>query len=503
MKFETLFLMCLLAASIRPLSAAPLQQNARLKGGAAPVAELPAYLKPAPDSVSLIADFDHKVAGEITVYLINTTEANVTLASQDGDLGCKREAKSEIGKWMRSDSHGYSWCGNSYGIRPLKAGQFLAWTQICDTPTGKARAMRFKLYGQGPLDIASNEGSGIVDESDVQFCRYDAMAMQHGPFEDVAAVATGKIKGGDGASINGLGDAIRGLGRFKGDARLLPVVKEVIARVVTGNAVKPDDSGLLYTDCLAALKDTSQSREELWSYVNGQLHDKSFPWRPNALEWLVSAFEWEKDRLRPVIEEVLATPEHPALGKAMSAYSKVVEKPVAALRLAEMAKSPSRPDKDRRLAQRAYEALFFNPFLSVHAEAGKAEDWERRLPSLKKVTITNISPQTITFPVGKPEALFGVELGKSVSGGEQIQRHFMSDEPGSLTLQAGQSVVINDVRWWEALREVPIDAAAHYSIHFTARAPGVWEVPAQSGWGWLSEGSQIIRTLDTKPVKNK
>lgn len=471
------------------------------------MAELPAYLKPATDSISLIADFDHKEDGKVTVYLINTTKADVALDSQDGDLGCKRETKIEGGQWMRCDSHGYSWCGNSYGRKPLKAGQFLVWTQICDTQTGKVRPMRFKLYGQHHLEIASNEGQGIADESDVQFCRYDSLAMRHGPFEDVAAVATGKLKGGQGASINGMEDAVRGLERFADDARLFPVIQEVIRRLVAENAVKPDEHGYLYLQCLAPLKagtGQSPSRIELWNYVNEQLHDERFPWRSKALEWMVSAFEWEKDRLKSVMEEVLATPAHPALRTAAFSYHKAVENPKAALRLAEIAKDSSRPEDDRDLARQAWEALFPNPFLSIKAESGEAWGDGNNLALLKKVTITNISPQAVTFPVGKPEALLGVEIGKLVNHGEQSnKRHFMSEEPGSLTLQAGQSVAIHDVKWWEALQSEPIDAAASYSVYFVARSPGLWEVPARSGWGWLAEGSKIVKTIDTKDADGK
>ena len=506
MKFKTLILIGLIAPGILSLSAAPLMQNASLEGEPTSVAELPAYLKPAPDCISLIADFKHKAAAKVTLYLINTTSANVSLASQDGDLGCKREAKSETGKWMRCDSHGYSWCGNSYGTQTLKAGQFLAWTQICDTPTGEARALRFKLYNQDKGDIVSNEGSGIVDESDVQFCRYDSLAMQQGPFEDVAAVATGKTQGGQGASINGLADAVRGLRRFKDDVRLFPTVKEVVLKLVAENAVKPGNNGYIYTDCLTTLRvlaNHPQFNEELFNYVNGQLHDKSFPWRRRALEWLVSVFEWDTNKLRPVIEEILTTPSHPALHASAFAYQKVVGKSEAGTLLAQIANDPTRPEDDRNLARLAREGVFPNPYPSVKAKSGEA--WGNEgLTLLKEVTITNSSPQAITFPVGKPEALLGVEISKVINQAvSNSQRYFMSDEAGSLTLQAGESVVIKDVKWWEMLRQVPIDDASDYNIHIIARTPGLWEVPVQSGWGWVLRGSQIVKTLDTKPTNNK
>ncbi|HEY1052014.1 MAG TPA: hypothetical protein VGE39_19725 [Prosthecobacter sp.] len=501
MKHLKLFLACLALLPPGPLSAAPLQQSGGPRSELTPVAKLPAHLKATPDKVSLIADFDHKASGTVSIYLINASQEDIGLASQDGDLGCKREAKAIDGKWMRCDSHGYSWCGNSYGARSLRAGHFLTWTQPCDTQAGQARPLRFKLYGQGSPEIVSNEGVGVVDEADVQFCRYDAMAMRQGPFEDIAAVATGRVQGGQGASINERYEAIHALGRFSTDKRLFPVVKEVITLLLADKTGEPHRGGHVYTQCLASLWHEGHSnlhRQELWGYVSGQLRDPAFPWRAEALEWLVRAFEWEKPRLQPVIEEVLATASHPALAVALYSYPKVVEKSVAGLRLAALANDSSRPAEDRQLARRAWETLFPNPYLLIQAQSGGSSENKGSLPPLKMVTFTNISPQAITFPFARPEALLLVEVSKLLKSGEQAQgpkRLSISDEPGSFTIPAGQSVVIKNVTWWNPLRGQAIDPACSYNVHFLARTPGLWEVPARTNWSWSPSGDEVLKTL--------
>jgi hypothetical protein len=507
MKTITQFLILLTVFNMRFLLAEPLQQNSMPKADPRPVAELPARLKPMADKVSLIADFDHKVAGKVVLYLINTTEVDVSLASQDGDVGSKRETKKE-GKWMRCDSHGYSWCGNSYGRRPLKAGQFLTWDQFCDTKTGQARPLRFKLYDQGGLEVVSNEGVGIVDDSDVQFCRYDSFAMSHGAFDDVAAVATGRVQGGQGASINGMGDAISALERFPTHRRLFSVVKEVIGRLQSEKATEPDQRGYIYAQCLTPLQNAvgySLTRDELWDYVNLQLHDDSFPWRSNALEWMIRAFESDTDKLKPVLEEVLSAKGHPALSAAAFAYAKVVEKHEAGLRLAAIENNQERSAPDRDTARRARESLFPNPYLAINAEAGEPLGNHGDVAPLKKVTMTNISPQAISLPVARPEALLLIELNETNERGKQgelrYNRFFIDNANGSLVIEAGQQVFIRDVKWWEALRGQPINPASFYNVRFLARSPTLWNIPTELGWGWGIKGDKIIKALEMTKSK--
>jgi hypothetical protein len=489
------------------LQAAPLQQNGHPKNDLTPVGDIPEHIRPPAAKVSLIADFEHKKSGMVALYLINTTDQDIALSSQDGDLGCKREAKAADGRWMRCDTHGYSWCGNSYGWRPLKAGHFLAWTQACDTKAGLARPVRFKLYEQGSVEIVSNEGEGMVDEADVQFCRYDALAMRHGPFEDIAAVATGKVQGGQGSMMGGVEGAIRALERFPTEKELFTVVKEVVAGLRVRKTDAPERNGYAYKECLSPLQKAvghSLSRDELWNYVNGHLQDKSFPWRAEAMEWMSRAFEWDKERLKPVIEAILSTPDHPALWEAAVAYPKVVEKSDAGVRLAALANDADRSENDRRKVRWAWEAMFPNPFLTIEALAGEPLGRDGDVAPLKTVTITNISPQHITLPFAKPESLLLVEFDKHVEGVNPGHERFsLSDEPGRLTIKAGQGIVLHDVRWWSALKGQHIEPDPLYSVNFLVRSPGLWEVPTRTHWGWMPAGAKVLKAIELDKTTSK
>lgn len=507
MKLRILFVTLLAVLGAQRVISAPLQQNGTSKVESSPIAKLPTHIKAAGGQVGLIADFEHKRGSEVDIYLVNATDVEIALASQDGDIGCKREAKLADGKWRRCDSHAYSDCGNSYSSKVVEAGHFMAWTQACDTQTGQVRPLRFKLYSQTNLAIVSNEGSGVVDEGDVEFCRYDALAMRHGPFEDVAAVATRKVLGGQGSSFRGLNDAIGALARFPMEKRLFSVVQEVIRDLQSDIGAEPVVNESAYTQCVKSLQsavDNSLSREELWNFLNAEFHDESFPWRSTALSYLVREFKWDQAKLKPVIEEVLSANGHPALQIAASAYAEIVEKSKAGIRLAAIENDKGRSEGDREIARRVRASLFPNPYLSITVEHGEPLWNNGGLSPLKKITISNVSPQAITLPVAKPEALFVLELSKWTNNAEaRPELLVMNDEPGALTLQAGQSVVIKDVKWWELLRNKHIDPEANYSVYFLARSPGLWDISARPNWNWIPRGNEILKALNMTKAEGK
>src|SRR6187402_561751 len=78
------------------------------------LADLPKHILPIQDKLALIADFQNRKNGLVSLYLINATKADVVIPTQDGDLYCKRTAQDADGTWRRCDSHQYSDCGNSY-----------------------------------------------------------------------------------------------------------------------------------------------------------------------------------------------------------------------------------------------------------------------------------------------------------------------------------------------------------------------------------------------------
>ena len=467
-----------------------------------PLADLPKHIQPVSDKLTLVADFQNKKEGIVSMYLINATKAEAVVPTQDGNLYCKRTAQGNDGRWQRCDSHQYSYCGNSYISTSIPAGGFLSWPQRCDSVAGAPRKIRFRLFQEAPFDVESNEGFGNVGDAEIQTCRYDAMAMRDGPFEDVAAVATGKVKGGQGASIDGMDDALRGLGRHLREKELFSVIKQIISKL----AKTPDPEPRLafrYSGCLQILGNamqTSLEPEKCWEYVMGQVRDETFPWRNEALDWLVVAFSWQKDRLKPLIESVLAKPGHPAMRAAAFCYAKAVPKHAAGIRLESISNDATYPPSDRQLVREAREGLYENPFLGIDAVAGDAIGPDGDVAPLKTVTITNISPQPVNLPVAEAADLLVICLRQERSA-EILTPAVLAVKAGKLELPPGGTVELHDFKWWTRLDPGMIKPDEYYSGSFQATSPGLWEVKAKPNWSWGFKGEKILKAinLEQKP----
>ncbi len=195
-----------------------------------PAAKLPSSIKAEPDRLSLVADFEHKDKnGQIPVYLINNTAATVELEAQDGDVYLKLEAQNADGQWQRAQPHAYSWCGNSYIRKELRAGHFVKISGYQPKKGSKSK-VRFSFYHQ-KIQLSSNAGDALVSKRDVDLASRDALRIRAGDFEFVSRVALGEVR-----LVNEM-DHIRNLQEFAvaelGDARFEAVAAEaVLAKVV-------------------------------------------------------------------------------------------------------------------------------------------------------------------------------------------------------------------------------------------------------------------------------
>lgn len=478
--------------------------------------DLPPHLKPEPGKPSLLADFQNQKEGRVTLYYVNATKKPILLPKQDGDMYCKREARAKDGEWRRCDSHEYSWCGNSYGYVEVKAGRFISWEQKLDSKDGEPRPVRFRLFNGDLAELESNEGMGRITDADMRFCRYDSMAMSYGPFEDVAAVATGEVKGSQGSSMGG-NSGIASLERFSSDERLFPVLKKVIASLLkqaNSKNLRPDDDesrlrvlGLdnEYEACLKALAKTigrTTSPEKAWVYVVGQVNDLKFPWGGVALDWLVHQFEgrWREEKI--LAEKLLSQPDHPAFGAALGVYAKLAEKDEAGLRLDAISNDKRYSNGARGRAREIREELFPNPYLRVSIEHG--EPFAKTLQPLKSVTIANISPQTLTLPVDKAEDLIFVHM----AGNDAVGNQMPVAGSGQLHLKPGEKIVLHEVAWWHGIDPAKVnqsekgpfgDEKKSLSFIFHAATPGLWDIPANAG-SWISvDQDKLLEALENKP----
>ncbi len=460
------------------------------------LADLPKHIQPMSDKLTLVADFQNKKEGIVSMYLINATKAEAVVPTQDGNLYCKRTAQGNDGRWQRCDSHQYSDCGNSYISTSIPAGGFISWPQRCDSVAGAPRKIRFRLFQEAPFDLESNEGFGNVGDAEIQTCRYDAMAMRDGPFEDVAAVATGKVKGGQGASIDGLDDALWGLTRFSQERELFPVIKEVISNL----AMSSDPAAALthrYSSCLKILEKAmarSIRPEACFEYVTAQVQDAAFPWKNEALSWLIESFVWERNKLKPLIGSVLKKPGHPAMRAAVYGYAKVFTKPEAGVKLAAMSADVSYTPSDQQLARDAREELFKNPFLGIDFKWGEPIGNDGEPAPLAVATIMNISPQTITLPVADAGSLLVISLRKE-QGVETLTPALPEVKAGKLELPPGGVVEFRNFKWWTRLDPATIQSEEYYLVSFQASSPGLWEVGAKPGRSSGLKGEKILNAI--------
>ncbi len=466
--------------------------------------DLPKHIHVVRGRLSLVADFQNKTNGVVMIYLINATKASVDLSSEGDDLFCKRVVSSEDGEWRRCDTHEYQHgvCGVGYASRQLPANEFFAWRQRCDSPKGDKRKMRFRLFQDAPFDLESNEGTGIADDAEIKFCRYDALAMSHGPFEDVAAVVTGKVQGGQGAGIPmvSLASAIRGLARFPNDERLLPVVKKVMTRLRNEGAANGESSYKACLDVLARTGLVQSNSDECWNYIADQVRDPKFPWSKDSLGWLISYFDPKEVELSPLVESVLSAPGHAAMPAAISNYGKVVAKQVAGQRLDLLCKDRAYTQTERNLAFEAREKLFVNPFLVMEAVSDNARTEGVKLLPLKLVSISNTSPQEIILPVASPEELLIVSL--TAANYPVIRMGATGNKKsGSIRLKPGEKIELHNVRWWEHLNAGEIQKDRHYLVGFQAASPGLWDVPTAVSWWWPIEGAELLEAIQFS--KNK
>jgi hypothetical protein len=149
-------------------------------GRPVPLVELPAQV-PAPEGkLTLWADFAAQVPQGVPLYLVNRTNEDVSLSSQDHDLYIKLEYRDhKAGIWKRAQAHLSSWCGNSYYPVNLPARQFFAFHGYRPSD-GRKVTVR---YAKGDGTLLSNEGAGMVAEADLEAVAIDSMTAQEVPLE--------------------------------------------------------------------------------------------------------------------------------------------------------------------------------------------------------------------------------------------------------------------------------------------------------------------------------
>jgi hypothetical protein len=458
--------------------------------------------------LTLFADFAGKMGdakrGSVWLYLINATSMDLEVPTQDGDLSTKRESKGKDGEWRRCDTHMYSWCGNSYYSAKLAAKSFLAWQQPTNSADGKGEAtpLRFHMYQQSPWNLTSNEGSGRVTKEELTLCRYDAMAMEYGPFEDVAAVATGKVVGGQG-SAGGRSTAIAALRRFPTDKRVFPLLKEIVDQLPD---LEPREANLRYGAVLEAWKSAEAEFDERWRFLADPIrHHTSISPAQALLALIYLPFspadgqDTYQRNLRQLTDEILADPSHPALLVALNYCSKVFDKAGASLRLSQIMKDKRYGEAQREAARSSRERLLANPFIQVEMRNGDIVGGGKPTP-LKWLKISNTSPRTVTLGENALVVEITVNEKKLPLRTSPFQL-WLHGHP--LTLKVGESVEWKNLTWWELVDPSCLKKGEYLSANFSVQIPELWEIPARPDYQFTNESADRILGLSDETPNEK
>lgn len=329
------------------------------------VADLPAGVSPVAGQLSLLADYANEKDGIIWLYLVNATDATISIPSQDGDVYSKRESPDAKGNWIRCDRHSYSWCGNSYVPIAIQSGDYYRWRQSLNSAKGEIKPVRFRLYNEQEPALVSNEGKARIDSSEIEQCRYDAMCLRYGPLEDVAAIALCKVPFNGGVLGDPLRLAIESLQRFRDDPRFFDTLTEILESLRQSNATASKDRRPLleesYWKALQMLQSPSASqanekRNRVRDFLIAQFNDPKNPWRPYAFVELSSAYKDDRS-VQSLITRVLDSPRERVFYLALRAYADFAPKTELLARLSSMEKNPKYSRENRAAVKKLKEEM--------------------------------------------------------------------------------------------------------------------------------------------------
>ncbi|MBK8094824.1 MAG: hypothetical protein IPK32_23370 [Verrucomicrobiaceae bacterium] len=139
-------------------------------GHSSPLVDLPAKVQATEGVLTLWADFEANESQGVPLYLVNKTNEDISLDTQDRDLYIKLEYQDTDGSWKRAQVHMSSWCGNSYYPVNLPARQFFKWHGYRPAE-GELKTVRYAKKGS---EFISNTGKGRISKQDL-----DAVATDH------------------------------------------------------------------------------------------------------------------------------------------------------------------------------------------------------------------------------------------------------------------------------------------------------------------------------------
>ena len=329
-----------------------------------------------------------------SAYLINDTDEAIILPTQDSNLYLKQEVR-EDGKWVRSHSHRYSGCGNSYLSLELPARSYVTFRVLLDSSDEEpARLVRYRFYNGHPEleSVVSNLGDAQVSVELMEMARFDEMAIRHAELPLLLDLVSGEIRGFANDFLHPRASALMQLERFEPAPEIADAVEVFLDDL--------DDELVYRRHLFVALrvfgKSASPDRvlEKVDRFLRSSEEQES---RQTAISFLGSHPSEAKAGRRERFEQILSQSDHPDFIYALNAWaiSDLATEEEKRVRLRQWREDRSIPRVVRRAAEETYRYVFPN----LYYRSSWSKDRETGLLS---VTIRNISHDEISFSYDHP-----------------------------------------------------------------------------------------------------
>lgn len=156
---------------------------------ASPISQLNENITYDKNKINLIADYKSYFNEHIILYLINDTFEDVEIPAVGRDINIEYEVYVD-NLWLRAKKYQVMHCGNSANTMTIPAQHFILVKGYFSKEGTKVK-VRYKLYDK-KYSVVSNIGIGYVEDSMIEFAKYDGLSLYYGSFDFVKSIALGE-----------------------------------------------------------------------------------------------------------------------------------------------------------------------------------------------------------------------------------------------------------------------------------------------------------------------
>lgn len=427
----------------------------------------------------------------VVIFLINDTDEEIVLPSQDGDVYLKQEAKID-GEWRRVQPHRYSWCGNSYipvHILPKRYRVFPdvyhGWAPPVEGDPNdefKLLPVRYRFYGGSYTDLVTNELTRPVSLRLAKIAETDAMAIETGTPEFLAPIATGERVIESVDHMDPRMRAIHLLGEFPDS----PIAKETIIKLLNEPLRKADSqTPEEFSKTVFYFKETVYtaskvlSPEKFFEILKFQL-ESPIPEKGLVLRQLSKIPGFEAQQIE-ILDSYLDSPNNPLFVDALRLRCGFWSDSECRAELKSVFEDDSVPKNLRNKVRKIYYDRFPNDTVMI---------WTKYSfdTALQNVSIENISEEPIRLEYSHVYDLIASQIEIDWGSGDFVpyrsdfeevvnrERH----EKRAVVIQPEERLELGEVNIWR-YHQIPESLPDQFAYRIVSNHPEFGDVPAGVG----------------------